>query len=248
VTTVVLQSWHARRDPAWIARCMASVEAWTLSHGYAYRFLDDALFDRLPEALAPKLMARPAMAADLARLLLAGEVLSEGAERVVWFDADSFIFAPDRLILPDAPYAFGREIWIQPGARGRPRIYRNIHNAACLFDAGNPALEFLIEAAARIAARLEGPASPQLLGPKLLTALHNIVAFPLIETAGAASPLVLRDLAAGGGPALEALRAEPPLPAVLNLCASLVGRQIDGVAVDEALIESAMTALAEGAL
>ncbi|MBT5414912.1 MAG: hypothetical protein HOK81_09960, partial [Rhodospirillaceae bacterium] len=131
---------------------------------------------------------------------------------------------------------------------GRLRVFRNVHNAFCLFGVGNPVLDFLIEAATRIALRLDGPASPQLLGPKLLTALHNIVGFPLIETAGAASPLVLRDLAAGGGPALDKLRAEPPAPAVLNLCASLVGRESDGVAVDEALIETAMAALAEGAL
>jgi hypothetical protein len=227
---------------------MDSVEAWARAEGFAYRFLDDSLFDRLPDGAASKLMPRPPMAADLARLLLAREVLAEGADRAVWLDADSFVFAPDRLILPDAPYAFGREVWVQPNGDGRLRVFRNVHNAFCLFGVGNPVLDFLIEAATRIALRLDGPASPQLLGPKLLTALHNIVGFPLIETAGAASPLVLRDLAAGGGPALDKLRAEPPAPAVLNLCASLVGRESDGVAVDEALIETAMAALAEGAL
>lgn len=227
---------------------MASVEAWAAANGFEHRFLDDALFDRLPADLAPKLMVRPSMAADLARLLLIRDVLTEGAARAVWFDADTFVFAPDRLVLPDTSYAFGREIWIQPGPRGRPRVYRNIHNAACLFAAGNPVLDFLIEAATRIAARLDGPASPQLLGPKLLTALHNIAGFPLIETAGAASPLVLRDLAAGGGPALDLVLAEAPVPAALNLCASLIGRESDGVALDEPMIDAAMAALAEGVL
>lgn len=247
MTTVVLQSWRRRDAPAWIARCLASVEAWAEASGFAYRFLDDGLFDRLPTDLAAMLMPRPAMAADLARLLVARELLEVGAARVVWFDADSFVFAPGRLILPEASYAFGREAWVQPDARGRLRVFRNVHNAASLFGAENPVLDFLIEATTRIAGRLDGPAAPQLLGPKLLTALHNIVGFPLIEVAGAASPLVLRDLAAGGGPALDRLRAEPTAPAVLNLCASLVGKTTDGVALDGTMIGAAMTALAEGA-
>ena len=63
---------------------------------------------------------------------------------------------------------------------------------------------------------------PQFIGPKFLTAQHNIMQLPLIETLGMASPAVLRNLAEGGGEALSLQRAEQPWPlAAVNLCSSL---------------------------
>ena len=37
----------------------------------------------------------------------------------------------------------------------------------------------------------------QFIGPKLLTALHNIALFPVVETASMLSPAEIRDLLAG---------------------------------------------------
>ena len=68
-----------------------------------------------------------------------------------------------------------------------------------------------------------GPMVPQLIGPKLITLLHNAIGFDVLETAGMLSPLVGRDLLAGGGPALDRfLRASAERPRALNLCGSSV--------------------------
>lgn len=189
------------------------------------------------------------MAADLARLIWMRDLLVDGAGRVVWFDADTLVFDPANLALPEgADHAFGREVWVQRNLKGGLRVYRNTHNADCLFAAGNAVLDFLIQASEGIVTRAEGPLAPHLIGPKLLTALGNIVGFPLIDGAGAFSPLVLRDIVAGGGPALTLLRQKPPAPpAAANLCASMVGREYDGVAVTPALMQEAVAVLARDA-
>ena len=64
---------------------------------------------------------------------------------------------------------------------------------------------------------------PQLVGPKLLTALHNLAPFDVIDTAGVFSPAVIGDLLAGSGPALAQFLRDSPAPvAAANLCASSV--------------------------
>ena len=109
--------------------------------------------------------------------------------------------------------------------RGRPRAHRQVHNAVLLARRGNPFLAFYLDAAQRIVSEHAGPMVPQIVGPKLLTALHNVVRFPVIEAAQVASPWVLADLRAGSGPYLDCFRrACAVAPAAVNLCASLVDR------------------------
>lgn len=244
--TVVLQSCRAEGVPGWMATCIASVRAWADARGFAYRLIGDELFDPLPPAFRARTAGRLPMAADLGRLLWIRNLLEDDAGRVVWFDADTLVFDPDRLVLPErADHAFGRETWVQRDLKGGFRVYRNVHNAACLFAAGNAVLDFLIQASRGIVERADTPLPPQAIGPKLLTALHNIVGFPLIDTVGAFSPLVLTDIAGGGGPALKLLvQKAPARPAAANLCASLLGRDYDGVAVTEDLMQAAVDRLA----
>ena len=52
-------------------------------------------------------------------------------------------------------------------------------------------------AAERILERHSGGLVPQLIGPKLLAMLHNLLDFPVIETAGVLSPEVARDIVEG---------------------------------------------------
>ena len=67
-----------------------------------------------------------------------------------------------------------------------------------------------------------GGVPPQFVGPKLLTALHNIAHFPVIESAAMLSPLVLKDLLAGGGESLDLLLQKSAVtPAGANLGSSL---------------------------
>lgn len=62
---------------------------------------------------------------------------------------------------------------------------------------------------------------PQFIGPKLLTALHNIVALPVMETAGMSSPLVVKDMLSGRGDALDLfVEHSPQRITAENLCTS----------------------------
>jgi hypothetical protein len=223
---LILQSHRQPLPAGWIGECMASVRHWAEARGYHYRFEGDNLFDRLSDGLRARTAAQPVAAADLARLAALDEALRLGYRTAVWMDADSLMIDPAAFELPDAPYALGREVWIQ-NERGRLRPFVKVHNAFLLFRAGNPFLTFYRHAAERIVARHIGPMAPQLVGPKLLSALHNLVDCPVAERAAVLSPAVVVDLLAGGGPALAMLLAhsrEPP--AVVNLCGSLVGRDL----------------------
>jgi hypothetical protein len=224
---LILQS-HRRPLPGpWVSQCLASVQGWASARGYRYRFEDDALFSRLPADLREKTAAQPVIAADLARLAALDEALASGCAAAVWVDADTLIIDPDNFALPQESYAVGREVWIQRQHR-RLRAFVKVHNAFLLFRPGNPFLAFYRHAAERLVrAHAAGLMAPQFIGPKLLTALHNLVGCPVAERAAMLSPEVTHDLLRGGGEALALFRGhslEPP--AAVNLCGSLVGREV----------------------
>lgn len=212
------------------------MRGWAAASGFAYAFHDDAALNRAPGWYRDKLGPRLPIVMDLVQLILLREAVADGGfDRAVWFDADTLIFAPDSLALPDAPHAFGLEVWIDEtlanGMNGKLRPRRNVHNAAIMTTSGDTAVPFLIDTVQSIVRRAD-PAhiAPQMVGPKLLTALNTISGFTLWPDCGAFSPPVLRDIAAGGGPALDLLKAESdPLPAAANLCQTLAGGVGDGV-------------------
>lgn len=245
--TTVLQSYRTKDVPTWISTCLSSVAQWAQSQGWTYTFMDDALFDLVPGPICAKFADQKPLLADIGRLIWARQMFESDptVERIVWLDADVLVFAPDHMLLPaDGDFAVGRQIWVQPDAKDKLRVYRQVHNASLSINRGAPALDFLIQTMLSLADRHNGPASPQLLGPKLLTALHNIVRFAVIDSVGMASPMVLRDIADGGGPAYNLLKQESPAPlGALNLCASYVGRHIDELDCDEALFSSVIDAL-----
>lgn len=219
--TLVIQS---HRDPLpypWLYDCLASVRDWAEGHGFGYRFLTDELFDAVPDDLRDKLAGQRVIAADLGRLQVLQAALREGADRVVWLDADFLIFDPDRFALPDAPYAVGREVWLQHDRHRRLKAYKQVHNALLMFRRGNAFLDFYIDTAERLLRRHRGGMPAQFIGPKLLTALHNVCQLPVMETAGMLSPPVIRDLLSGGGEALARFIARSPRAiAGANLCLS----------------------------
>ena len=221
--TLVFQSRSPCRQPAWIEICLRSVREWAACCSHEYRCFGDEIFDRLPKGFRHKTAGRLSTQTDLGRLLLARELLEE-VERVIWLDADVLVFAPEGLCCDTSDaYAFGREIWVQEDPGGGLRAYRNVHNAVCVFERHNPFLDFYIHTAERLVTLNNGGFPPQFIGPKFLTAQHNIMQLPLIETLGMASPLVLHNLVKGGGEALALQRAKQPQPlAAVNLCASLV--------------------------
>ena len=241
---VVIQSYRTESVPEWLSGCMTSVRDWAAAQGYDYRHIGDEIFDMVPAWYRANAGGRAPVITDLARLLLIREELSAGRSAAIWFDADVLIFDPDALAIDLTPaYAFGRERWVQPGPKtdarpGSLKVYRNVHNAVAMFRPGNAFLKFYIHACERILKAASGSVPNQVVGPKFLTAIHNIMGFDLIDTVGMLSPLVLRDLHAGGGPALDRLIAATPTPlAAANLCSSMVGAETDGVSVTDKMMD-----------
>ena len=67
---------------------------------------------------------------------------------------------------------------------------------------------------------------PQFIGPKLLTALHNVTQLPVMELAGMLSPAVVKDIVQGGGEALQQFIKYSSCPITgANLCISSCERE-----------------------
>ena len=237
--TLVIQS--CREDlnaDHWLRLCLDSVARWAAAKGFEYRLLGDEALADVPDWYREQTRGRLPIQFDLARLQLLQRALDEGFDRACWVDADVLLFQPQHLSLAySGGCAFGKEYWVERDPGGRIKVRRNVHNAICAFDRGSPVLGFLRHATERIIRRAD-PAhiAPQMVGPKLLGALHNIVGFALLESVGAFSPAVLGDLESGGGSALSAQRQALSMPlAGANLCTSLVGSR-DLKSVCEALL------------
>ena len=239
--TLVLQSHRQPLPYPWLASCLDSVSRWSEANNFDYRFMGDDLFASAPASLLEKTAQQKVIATDLARLHAWQDGLRQGYATVIWCDADFLIFNPVEFVLPDSSYALGREIWVQNDTSNRLRAYRKVHNAFLMFRAGNNFLDFYTETAGRLLSLNSGAMPPQFIGPKLLTALHNIVFCPVMETAGMLSPLVIRDLIKSQGAALDLFKRESLVRiCAANLSSSLVEKESISVADMERLIEVLM--------
>lgn len=225
--TLVIQSHNkaaARRG--WIAACLDSVRYWAERQGFDYAFHGDEALDLAPDWYRKKAGSKLPVVTDYVRLVLMQDALAAGYDRAIWFDADTLVYAPGRLTVEDSrSHLFGVECWVAPArGDGRLEVRRKVHNAALMFSLGDPVLPFLLHATESVIRRADpGRIAPQMVGPKLVTALHSIAEFSLWPEAGAFSPEILRDIAAGGGPALSLLKRESDVPpAAANLCHSLL--------------------------
>ena len=239
--TLVIQS---HRDPLpfeWLRLCLDSVTSWAQDNRFEIRFIGDELFDLVEPDLFEKIGAQTVIASDLARLKILQQGLVEGFDRVIWCDADFLIFDPAQFLLPDTDFAVGRELWVQRDNSAKLRTYKKVHNAFLMFRRGNHFLDFYCDAAERLLRLNQGRMAPQFIGPKLLTALHNIIQCPVMEAAGMLSPLVMRDLIEGQGAALSLLRQQSPSAlAGVNLSSSLTEGEGFSEAEMEILIKQLM--------
>jgi len=224
--TLVLQSHRQPLPYPWIESCLDSVARWSEINNFDYRFIGNELFDLVAAPLLDKTAKQTVIATDLARLHALRDGLRQGYQTVIWCDADFLIFNPLEFVLPDSSYALGREVWVQVDTNSRLKAYGKVHNAFLMFRAGNSFLDFYTETAERLLHLNTGVMPPQFIGPKLLTAMHNIAICPVMETAGMLSPLVSRDLIKGQGGALDLFRKKSPVPiCAANLCSSLVDQE-----------------------
>lgn len=223
--TLVIQSHQSPLPYAWLARCLDSVRSWCDMNQYEYRFMGDEIFACVPDGLMDKTKNQSVIATDLARLVVLQDALENGYETVIWLDADFLIFNAAEFVLPDLPYALGREVWVQHDKRGKLKVYKKVHNAFLMFRRGNSFLDFYRETADRLLRQNQGVMPPQFIGPKLLTALHNVAVLPVMESAGMLSPLVINDIIEGNGPALALFVAHSAQAAAgANLCVSSCDR------------------------
>lgn len=242
--TLVIQS---HRDPLplpWLPTCIDSVRNWSKHFGFDYRWFGDEIFESLPLDLRSKIRQQPVISSDLARLYALRQAMQEGYQMAVWCDADFLVIDTAALELPDEPFAFGREVWVQDEGHQQLRARVKIHNAFMLFQQGNAFLDFYIDSAERLIRLNEGGMPAQFVGPKLLTALHNMLHFSVIENAGMLSPEVMADISAGGGAALELfLKHHQIMPAGVNLSASLARHPLMS-AIDMDVLIKQLTAYA----
>lgn len=230
--TLVIQSCPAQECVGWLQSCMDSVQLWCQHHGFEYRWLGDELFDFLPAELHGLAQQRPVIASDLARLLWMQDELRSG-RRLVWLDADVLIFQPEQLTLPVENFAVGRELWVQPAQTGGWKVWKKVHNAALMASPGQTGassfVDFYIDSALRLLSCNPQTIPDQFIGPKLLSALHNVVQFPVWESVAMFSPAVMQDLLQADNAALLAMqeRASQPVRGA-NLCrSSVLGGQLE---------------------
>lgn len=222
MSTLVLQSHRQPLPQAWLARCTRSVSEFAASRNFDYEFLDDELFVGLSDAVLANTAHRLSSRSDLARLNLMQVRLDAGYQRVMWIDADVLLFAPEKLELPEASFAVGRECWLTETRPNRLRCSRSVHNAVLMFESDNPLLKFYRHAAEELLSRHDGDMVPQLAGPKFLALLHNAVSFPVVESIGMLSPRLARALLSNEPAVIDVFRQRQPEPlAGFNLCASL---------------------------
>lgn len=224
--TLILQSHRQPLPLSWLQPCLDSLLYWAELNHFDYQFIGDELFYSMPAELLEKTYRQRVVATDLARLYALQNGLRQGYQTVIWCDADFLIFNPERFVLPETDFALGKEVWVQRDSAGRLKTYQKVHNAFMMFRQGNSFLDFYADAAERLLRLNAGPMPPQFIGPKLLTALHNIVICPVLESAGMLSPLVIKDLLSGGGEALDLFRQKSTESIyAANLSASLVERE-----------------------
>lgn len=248
--TLVFQSASDRQKASWLSTCLHSVRTWADDGGCEYKFVGEEIFEILPQGLQEKFSEQPVVRSDLARLIMTRDNLCDGYDRVIWADADFLIFDSDGLVIPQcASFSFGREVWVQASPGGGLRASARLHNAFFVFERSNPFLDFYIHAATRLLERTEAPVVPQFIGPKFLALQNNLIGFDEIPGAAMFSPLVLRDILSGGGPALKLLvEKQGCLPGGANLSLSHVGREVDGVMISEADAKKVVALLMESGL
>ncbi len=202
---------------------MHIVEKWANSKGFEYLFIDDRMFDYVPEWYKKQVQQKILPVSDLARLEIAKELLTKGYDRTIWVDADLILFDPDKFdIAVQEQFAFMKEIWVEKNRFGFVDFEQRVCNAITVFTADNSFLDFYIYACNTIAKspqhwiyrfnsgnklsvrwerlkmKLSKPStniSSDIVGTEFLTALYKALSFPLIENIGLFSPVLMKEIA-----------------------------------------------------
>lgn len=219
--TIVLQSFRTRDVPAWISRCLQSVEQWARARGFDYACLDDAFFELAPDWARRTCAHNIYAVTDVCRLRWMEQKLEEGYQRAVWADADLLLFAPERIDLDGLDgYGFSRILLRRRDPAGGWTARDSANNALMFFDRGNPVLPFYLYACLERLRRSEiGGVARCALGPDLIRALEPVLPLRLIHGVGSFNHAMAEEIAYGGRDRLPFFREHlrEPLGAA-NLC------------------------------
>jgi hypothetical protein len=194
--TVVYQSYRTHNVAPWISRCMKSVRDWTVSRGFEYRFIDDRFFDYVPDWYRQGAGGNVQVVTNLARLAVAGDLLSNGYDRTIWLDADMLIFDPHAFEIDvREQFAFCREVWLTTRWGATVKM-PGVNNSATVFLAGNSFLDYAIWAHEDLVRR-GTQILPHGTTTRLLTGLHAAAPMPLLHNIGLLSPVIARDILEG---------------------------------------------------
>jgi hypothetical protein len=225
--TIVIQSFRKNIIPSWIQRCLDSVQQWARSKGHDYSLAGDEFYDLCGPEYLNRGSKNPQAITNLARLVATRQRLDAGYQRVIWMDADVFVFDPANLVLDFSAeslttgYAFGREVWLFRDATGVIRVTPPMaHNAATFFTRGALDLDVLISLIRHIDARRQLVSNYQ-VGVNLLRGLQYSLMFPTFSHVGMFSPILLHALAERDEKILQFYgRANRYQACAANLCLS----------------------------
>lgn len=222
---LVIQTFRTRDVPSWIDRCIKSVQNWASLNQYDYLIFGDEFYELCGEEFLNRGKKNPQAITNLARLIAIRKYLNLGYKRVIWMDADVFIYAPNKLKFDfhdkdlSRGYAFGREVWMTQEGTCLKVPY--VHNAAAIFTQDAVDLDMLIDLIKHIDARREIASNLQ-IGVYLLRGLQNPLMFQTFSNIGLFSPTLLRAILDSNEKILMSYGATYQYPAyAANLCLSL---------------------------
>ena len=197
--TIVYQSYRTVDVPQWITSCMETVKNWAALKKFDYEFIDDRLFEYVPDWYLKIVDGEMALISDLARLEIAREFLREGYDRTIWVDADIVIFDPEKFDVESSrSYAFCREVWLAARANGRVTYATKVNNAVTVFTKDNTILDTYINTCKAIV-KHQGDSVHRLdISTSFLTAINQKwKCLPLLTNVGLFSPIVTYSIATG---------------------------------------------------
>jgi hypothetical protein len=171
-------------------------------------------------------------------MLQAQSYLKTSYLHVIWVDADVLVFSPNSFQLPiNKNFSFSKEVYVGFDKKNQLKAYHKVNNAVTLMSRGNTFLPFYIEAMQEIVKNSK-ECSWTAVGTNFLSLMNKQFPIDHINNVGLFSPIVMKDIANGGGQALDLFLSHFASPIyAANLCLTFYGSKSTGVNMNDELYE-----------